>query len=176
MPLTNATIELKINAVSETSAALDGDVGSFGILKFINNRLLYGLGNNNATDIYRLIDTCPAGSNYDIDLNDLTNSIGETISLANLKFLFLENRAPTAGDVLHVIPHPTEGSEIFTDSSGGLVIRGGYLANVNSGGFLILSATDVVAYTVDYQSSNIIRLHNPGATDIPFDFGIIGVD
>ena len=111
--------------------------------------------------------TLLAGASDDLDLaSGLTNSLGESLSFAKLKGLFLRNLTLTPDEIIDL----GGGSNPFESWLG----AGGDAIHVGPGGVLLVWNPATAGYPVAAGTADILRVTNAGASPLDYEVILIG--
>ena len=168
MPLAT-TMQLAISPVLTGSASEFSGTPRFA--PSINDSLSWetGTGANQADLMWADENrTLSASSNDDFDLaGGLTDKLGSTITMARLKMIYIKNRETTAGRTLRLgAAGSNPMSTIFGATNDYLLIP--------PGAEFWIAVPDATAFAVTGGSADVLRVANPGGSDIAYDIILIG--
>lgn len=127
-----------------------------------------GTAASQADLVYRARRTVTASSNITIDLaGSLADRFGTTITMARVKMIALYNRAAIGSGLVIGIGAGSNPLINFIGDASDII-------NLRPGGVLLLSAPDATAYAVTAATGDILKLTNPGGTDVAVDVMIVG--
>lgn len=137
-----------------------------------DRRFEYGTGAGQATTFWERLRTVTAGSNDDLDLSAITQTL--PIGVASLAFTCVKGirialTSSVSGDYLLVgkVSAVTNGWEGPFHTVSGCVQR------VEHGGCFSNDTTSAAGWTVD-STHKVLRINNPGATSITYHIALIG--
>lgn len=129
--------------------------------------LAYGAGLNQADILWHDRRTLAAVTSEALDLtNSLVDALGQTLTFASVKGLFIQNRATEAGDEILV----GGGSEAWASWLG----ASGDIVRIGPGGVLLVWNPSAAGYAVSDGSADQLRIENPSASEISYDILLLG--
>jgi hypothetical protein len=130
--------------------------------------LTNGTGSGNANEVYIGRHTITAGGGSSIDLaGSLTNPLGQTITFATIKALLIIVRSPDG--TKKVLVGPQNVANTWQGPFGGTGATA--YEEVYE---IFLKATRYTGWTVTAGTGDLLRITNPGASDVDVDVLIIG--
>lgn len=128
-----------------------------------------GTGVGKANTLYHERRSLDAAASDSFNLYALTDSFGNSLVNARIKFLYVYNWNTTAGDILTLFADGT--SAAWSGPLGGVDSA---TVPLYPGGFFILSARDATAYAVTNSSNHLFKITNGSSNSIDYDIIIVG--
>lgn len=126
-----------------------------------------GAGVNAANLVYQDTVTLAGGGETLLDLTALTDALGQAVSFARLKLIYLRNKSVTAGDVLQLGGAVSNGLDtLYVGTDAGQL--------VGPDGTALLVNPSAAGWAVTASTADILRIGNPGANAIECDIVLIG--
>jgi hypothetical protein len=128
--------------------------------------LAFGTAANQADQVFDDDRTLSAGAAEDIDLSGtLTNAFGETISLARVKAIYVENKSTT-----ETLTIGGAASNALANLFGNV----NDVINVKPGGVFFIAAPGATAYPVTAGTGDLLHVVNSGGGSTTYRIVIIG--
>lgn len=166
--LTKANIEVAVTGLYEN--ALDQVNAQLPFKHLISQAWTDGNAKDKAEVMFYDERTVAASATSTLDLAaGLTDAFGNTLTFTKLKFIMIENRSTTVGDILRFQRAAANGVVLFSALSDAITIP--------PGGFVAWSGPSLAAVTVTAATGDILEVvETGGANTVTFRVTIIGTD
>lgn len=162
------TTSLTLSLTATLTAAADIGTPEHRIPVTFSDDLATGTGADQADQVWADTRTLGATTSEDLDLSGtLTNGLGQTVTFARIKGIYIRNKSTTAGAVLAVGGHATSAFVNWVANATDII-------NIRNGGVLFLWAPDATAYAVTASTGDILKINNTSAASMDYDIVIIG--
>ena len=161
----SSTVDLK-----GIQTEVDGTVEQAPVLHSLSIPYTFGTGAAQANELFAALVTITTGASEELDLYALAAVLGRTASLAKVKGIQIINLGTAADHLLQVGGAVAEAWEPWVKTAGdAIVIRPGASFQVACG------AADTTGYAVVENTTDKLKLTNPGATTLTCKVTLWGV-
>lgn len=164
--LTAITGELDVRLRLAIEATADFDNATQDIIKSLARRLSVGTGADQANAAWADSRTLSASASETLDLQSLTNGLGQTVTFTKIKWLLFVNTTTGSGAVVGGAAANVWAAHVGDDTD---------TNTVPAAGILLLADNGSTGYAVDATNKNLKILNSSGAASLTYDLFIVGV-